>query len=125
LNDRLFVDNEGLESLNYQEGDKFHPPQNNQSSLLQPIVTVTNVEIKNGRLGRASHAGIHGNGAKGVRINNMEIFDFEVSKQGSASLTKFITLCHHPELFGPGYFVGLGLGLGLGLRLKSEIRTRT
>jgi hypothetical protein len=76
LNDRVFVDNEGVSSLNYQEGDKQHPPQ--EKSKYPSIITVKNVEIKNGHLGRSSHSGIHANGAKGVKITDMEITDFEV-----------------------------------------------
>jgi hypothetical protein len=71
------VDNEGVQSLNYQEGDKFHPPQKSKGTL-PSIVTVQNVEIKNGRLGRSSHSGIHGNGAKGLQITNLQITNFEV-----------------------------------------------
>ena len=71
------MDNEGVQSLNYQEGDKFHPPQENKT--LGSIKTVKNVVIRNGKLGRASHAGIHGNGAKDVQISNVEVTNFEVS----------------------------------------------
>jgi hypothetical protein len=71
------VDNEGVQSLNYQEGDKFHSSQTSKSTL-PAIVTVKNVEIKNGRLGCSSHNGIHGNGAKGLQITDLEITNFEV-----------------------------------------------
>ena len=77
----MFVDNEGVPSLNYQEGDKFHPfAQNyNESKRLPPIVQVKRVKIKNGKLGRSSHNGIHGNGASNIKIINVEVFGFEVS----------------------------------------------
>ena len=79
----MFVDNEGVPSLNYQEGDKFHPfAQNyNESKRLPPIVRVNRVKIKNGKLGRSSHNGIHGNGASNVKIINVEVFGFEVNNR--------------------------------------------
>ena len=80
MNDRVFVDNEGVSSLNYQEGDKYHPFANNynETQKLPAIVRVNDVKIKNGKIGRSSHAGIHGNGASNVKIVDVEIFDFEV-----------------------------------------------
>ena len=80
LNDRVFVDNEGVSSLSYQEGDKFHPFASNydETQRLPAIVRVSDVKIKNGKIGRSSHAGIHGNGATNIRIVDVEIFDFEV-----------------------------------------------
>lgn len=37
------------------------------------------VTIKNGTLGRSAHHGIHGNGAKNIRIENVNFEDFEVA----------------------------------------------
>ena len=70
------MDNEGIQPLNYQEGDKLQEPQSNVT--LPPIVKVKNIVIQNGRLGRTSHDGIHGNGATNVRILNLKVQDFEV-----------------------------------------------
>ena len=74
------MDNEGVSSLNYQEGDKFHPfaSDYNETQRLPAIVRVSDVKIKNGKIGRSSHAGIHGNGATNIRIVDVEIFNFEV-----------------------------------------------
>lgn len=75
LNDRVFVSNNGVSSLNYQATDvpvsEFAPAGD--------IVTPKNVVVRNGRLGRSSHAGIHGNSVEGLLIENVEIFDFEVA----------------------------------------------
>eukprot|EP00755_Sulcionema_specki_P025104 Sspe_Gene.15544::Locus_5410_Transcript_1_1_Confidence_1.000_Length_3642::g.15544::m.15544 len=76
LNDRVFVDNEGVSSLNYQKGDRVVPESGGVS---QGLVTVSDVVIKNGVLGRSSHAGIHGNSARNVVVRNVKIRDFEVA----------------------------------------------
>lgn len=73
---QVFVDNEGVSSLNVQEGDKQHPPQ---TGTLQRIKTASNVYIHDGTIGLSSHIGIHGNGAKNIRIHNVEVRDFEVA----------------------------------------------
>ena len=93
LNDRVFVDNEGVSSLNYQEGDKYHPfAPKYETPRLPAIIRVDEVTIKNGKIGRSSHAGIHGNGASNVKIVNVEIFDFEVCilKNNSIKLVNII-----------------------------------
>lgn len=75
LNDRPFVSNDGVSSLNYQATDRpipSGPPAGN-------IVAPSNVVIKNGRIGRASHSGIHGNGVVGLTVRDVTIADFEVS----------------------------------------------
>ena len=43
------------------------------------IVTPRNVVIKNGSLGRSSHAGIHGNSVEGLVVENVKISNFEVA----------------------------------------------
>lgn len=76
LNSAVFVDNQGVSSLNLQEGDKDFF----EANLRYPKLAVaSNVVIKNGVLGLSSHAGIHGNGAKNVRIENVHVRDFEVA----------------------------------------------
>lgn len=74
LNNRVFVANEGVSSLNYQKTDRpvEGPPTGG-------LITPKNVVIKNGKLGRASHAGIHGNSIEGLKIENVHIYDFEVA----------------------------------------------
>lgn len=74
LNDRVFVPNEGVASLNYQATDApvFGPEAGG-------LVTPKRVTIKNGKIGRSSHAGIHGNSIEGLTIRDVEISDFEVA----------------------------------------------
>lgn len=43
------------------------------------IESAENVLIKNGTIGRSSHHGIHGNGAKNIQIKNVDFVDFEVA----------------------------------------------
>jgi hypothetical protein len=42
------------------------------------IVSADGCHIRNGKIGLSSHHGIHGNGARHVLLENMEIFNFEV-----------------------------------------------
>lgn len=74
LNNKVFVDNEGVSSLNYQKTDKpvGGPPAGS-------LVTPTKVVIKNGSLGQSSHSGIHGNSVIGLKIKNVHIHNFEIS----------------------------------------------
>eukprot|EP01129_Flabellula_baltica_P008773 TRINITY_DN3512_c1_g7_i1.p1 TRINITY_DN3512_c1_g7~~TRINITY_DN3512_c1_g7_i1.p1 ORF type:complete len:1179 (-),score=292.00 TRINITY_DN3512_c1_g7_i1:130-3666(-) len=76
LNDKVFVHNEGVSSLNYQNADNVTYVH---SHIVGDLVTVQNVLIDGGVIGRSSHIGIHGNGAKGVTIRNVHIRDFEVA----------------------------------------------
>lgn len=69
------VDNEGVASLNYQTGDK---QQWSSTGTVAPMVAANNVYIHNGRLGLSSHAGIHGNGAQRVRIENVEVLNLRL-----------------------------------------------
>ena len=43
------------------------------------IISAKNVIIKNGKIGRSSHHGIHGNGNKNISIINVDFEDFEVA----------------------------------------------
>ena len=74
LNNRIFVSNEGVSSLNYQKTDKVAggPPAGN-------FITPKNVKIMNGVLGLSSHAGIHGNSIEGLHIAGVTVKDFEVA----------------------------------------------
>lgn len=74
LNDRVFVQNNGVSSLNYQKTDE---PIGGlpAGSIVKPV----NVEIKNGSIGKSSHSGIHGNGVIGLKISDVKIIEFEVS----------------------------------------------
>lgn len=73
LNNRLFVPNEGVSSLNYQATDKA------AGRPVGPLITPTNVVIKNGSLGQSSHAGIHGNSVNGLTVANIHVHGFEVA----------------------------------------------
>ena len=42
------------------------------------IVTANGCVIKNGKIGLSSHHGIHGNGARNVLIEDIQVFNFEV-----------------------------------------------
>ena len=75
LNNRIFVQNEGVASLNYQETDTPAGGTDAAGALFTP----TNVLIKNGRIGKSSHAGIHGNSVVGLEINDVQISGFEVA----------------------------------------------
>ncbi|CAK9012862.1 Uncharacterized protein SCF082_LOCUS11692 [Durusdinium trenchii] len=73
LNDRAFVVNEGVSSLNYQEGDEL-PEQ-----IVPGLVTVQGVTIRNGVIDQVSHIGVHGNLARRVTIKNLDVRGFEVA----------------------------------------------
>ncbi|KAL3916668.1 MAG: hypothetical protein SGILL_005072 [Bacillariaceae sp.] len=75
LNNRVFVQNEGVASLNYQETDA---PAGGMDSA-GPLFAPKNVVIKNGRIGKSSHAGIHGNSVVGLTIKDVHISGFEVA----------------------------------------------
>jgi hypothetical protein len=75
LNDLVFIENEGVSSLNYQKTDKPAGGPEMVGSTALP----KNVVIKNGRIGRSSHAGIHGNGVQGLEVSNVFTTDFEVA----------------------------------------------
>lgn len=75
LNNRIFVENEGVASLNYQKSDQ---PAGGPATV-DSLVTPSHVVIKNGKLGRSSHAGIHGNSVVGLSIRNIHVYDFEVA----------------------------------------------
>lgn len=75
LNNRIFVSNEGVSSLNYQKTDKPVPNEPPVGKFITPM----NVVIKNGSLGRASHAGIHGNSVEGLTVMDVNVHDFEVA----------------------------------------------
>lgn len=74
LNNRVFVSNEGVSSLNYQKTDK---PVGGPAA--GDFITPNNVVIKNGSIGRSSHAGIHGNSITNLKIHDVEIHNFEVA----------------------------------------------
>lgn len=74
LNNRPFVPNEGVSSLNYQKTDR--PAAGDPAGS---FVMPQNVIISNGSLGLSSHSGIHGNGVVGLTIHDVTIKDFEVS----------------------------------------------
>jgi hypothetical protein len=63
------VDNEGVSSLNFQSGDKHQWT----TGSIPDIKAAKMVHIHDGTLGRSSHAGIHGNGADGVYIENVKV----------------------------------------------------
>ncbi len=75
LNDRVFAQNNGVSSLNYQRTDRLIEGEALAGSIMKP----RNVVIKNGVIGKSSHSGIHGNGVTGLTIFNVNIRDFEVS----------------------------------------------
>lgn len=75
LNDRVFVQNNGVSSLNYQKTDQLISGGEKAGSIVKP----SNVIIKNGFIGKSSHSGIHGNGVTGLTISDVEITEFEVS----------------------------------------------
>ena len=75
LNDRIFVQNNGVSSLNYQRTDRLIEGEALAGSIVKP----KNVVIKNGVIGKSSHSGIHGNGVTGLTISNVSIREFEVS----------------------------------------------
>ena len=75
LNDRVFIPNKGVSSLNYQSSDRLIHGEKLAGSIIKP----SNVIIRNGVIGKSSHSGIHGNGVIGLRISNVHIHDFEVS----------------------------------------------
>lgn len=74
LNNRVFVPNEGVSSLNYQKTDK--PAGGAEAG---DFIMPSNVVVKNGIIGRSSHAGIHGNGVTGLKVVDVTIKDFEVA----------------------------------------------
>jgi hypothetical protein len=74
LNDRVFIQNNGVSPLNYQKTDE--PVKGLKAGQ---IVQPSNIVIKNGSLGRSSHAGIHGNGITGLIVEDVHIYDFEVA----------------------------------------------
>ena len=75
LANRVFVDNEGVASLNFQEGDK----EQFQTGRVPVTRGASNVYIHDGTLGLSSHSGIHGNNASKVHIEKVSIRDWEVS----------------------------------------------
>jgi hypothetical protein len=75
LNNKVFVDNEGVSSLDYQQTDL---PAGG-SEPVGPLVIPKNVLIMNGRIGKSSHAGIHGNSVVGLTVKNVQISGFEVA----------------------------------------------
>lgn len=77
LNNRVFVPNEGVSSLNYQETDVAAPSLN--SDTAGGLITPQNILITNGSVGRSSHAGIHGNSIVGLTIQDVTVSDFEVA----------------------------------------------
>ena len=74
LNNHVFVPNEGVSSLNYQKTDK---PAG--GAVAGDLIMPSNVVVKNGIIGRSSHAGIHGNGITGLKVIDVTIKDFEVA----------------------------------------------
>lgn len=75
LNDRVFIDNTGVQPLNYQKTDQVIPGSTFAGSVIKP----KNIVIKNGILGRSSHNGIHGNGINGLVVKDIVVEDFEVA----------------------------------------------
>ena len=75
LANRVFVDNEGVSSLNFQEGDK----EQFQSGRVPATRGARKVHIHDGTLGLSSHSGVHGNNASQVYIENVKVRDWEVS----------------------------------------------
>ena len=69
------MDNEGVSSLNFQEGDK----EQFQSGRVPATRGARKVYIHDGTLGLSSHSGIHGNNASQVYIENVKVRDWEVS----------------------------------------------
>lgn len=54
-------------------------PKQGPHSFIDNFKSTERCVIRNGRLGRSSHHGIHGNGATDVLISNLEIADYEVA----------------------------------------------
>lgn len=77
LNDKVFVNNEGVGALNYQNRDNV--TMDGHTQTVGNLVTVKNIRIQGGTIGRSSHIGIHGNGAQRVTIKDMIIENFEVA----------------------------------------------
>lgn len=76
LNDRVFVQNTGVASLNYQSTDELVKGESGQAGS---IVKPKNVVVKNGIIERVSHSGIHGNGIIGLKVVDVHVRGFEVS----------------------------------------------
>ncbi len=53
-------------------------PAQGPSDFGGALVPASNLEIRNGTIGRSSHHGVHGNGSDGVTIRNVDFIDFEV-----------------------------------------------
>ena len=53
-------------------------PKQGPGNFGTKFTSVSNIEIRNGRLGLSSHNGIHGNSCNKVIIKNLDIEDFEV-----------------------------------------------
>lgn len=77
LNNRVFVQNEGVSSLNYQATDV--PAASLNSNPAGEFITPSNIVIKNGSIGQSSHAGIHGNAVTGLTIQDVTVANFEVA----------------------------------------------
>jgi hypothetical protein len=54
-------------------------PTQGPSDFGPELLSAKNVVIKNGTIGRSSHHGVHGNGNRRVRIENVDFRDFEVA----------------------------------------------
>lgn len=64
---------------NIELADRPFIPGQGPHTFGTPLTPARNVVIRNGRLGRSSHHGIHGNDNTGVRLKNLEIVDWEVA----------------------------------------------
>ena len=53
-------------------------PDQGPAGFGDQITSATNVEIRNGIIGRSSHHGIHGNGNENVTISHVDFVDYEV-----------------------------------------------
>ena len=53
-------------------------PDQGPAGFGDQITSATNVEIRNGIIGRSSHHGIHGNGNENVTISNVDFVDYEI-----------------------------------------------
>jgi hypothetical protein len=62
-----------------ETADQPFVPAQGPSDFGSNIISAEHLTIKNGTIGRSSHHGIHGNGNKHVKIQNVHFQDFEVA----------------------------------------------
>ncbi|MCB1118785.1 MAG: right-handed parallel beta-helix repeat-containing protein [Chlamydiia bacterium] len=85
---------------NIELADQPFIPKEGPHNFGEKIQAAENVVIKNGTLGRSSHHGIHGNGAKNITIEEIAFKDFEVAAialNGVQGLTVRHVTAHNRE----------------------------